>query len=641
MWIPPFVLACSLVLRVTLGAPASSHVLHERRSLGEGWKRSHKLPSDTLIPMRIGLAQPNLHRTGEYLRKISHPTSSEYGKHWTADQVADAFASSDESVTAVKEWLLQNDISEKRLFHHRNNWLELKVTAKEAERLLRTEYYVHVKDDDGRQKAACDGYFIPKALQGHVDFITPTVHFDTNIETRKKQKVPKPASKKRGEGEGECGYAPTSTPCPTCPPGTNPGDPKTYIGNCAESTTPACVRALYGLPDPSTIKRMNSTNIPVGVVEFAPDAQYSIDLDDFFSVYTDVPCGTQPRTLSISGGEPQPDLQSPDALFEPDGDFEIAWAIVYPNEVALYDIGSSAGANFNAFLDALDGSYCTSDGGDPTIPAQACSPSAHRDLSDVISISWTESEKTFTPAFLQRQCNEFGKLGMMGVTVLAASGDSGVGNNCTDPSTGQNSLTSPGVYQVNYPASCPFVTAVGATRISALTPFQPGVLEVAPLDAIISGGGFSNVFTAPDWQLPTMQAYHSNYGPQMIGKTGQSLYNNSGLARGYPDISANGYEISVYSDEKNQQFSGTSGSTPMVAGIISLINGQRLAAGKTTVGFINPVLYANPQVLNDIVRGSNPGCNTTGFATQTGWDPVTGLGTPNFPAMAALWNKLR
>lgn len=80
----------------------------------------------------------------------------------------------------------------------------------------------------------------------------------------------------------------------------------------------------------------------------------------------------------------------------------------------------------------------------------------------------------------------------------------------------------------------------------------------------------------------------------------------------------------------------------MVAGVIALINGgsHRLAQKKGIVGFLNPVLYAHSEIMDDAVRGSNPRCNTIGFGAEQGWDPVTGLGTPNFAAMAALWNSL-
>ena len=68
--------------------------------------------------------------------------------------------------------------------------------------------------------------------------------------------------------------------------------------------------------------------------------------------------------------------------------------------------------------------------------------------------------------------------------------------------------------------------------------------------------------------------------------------------------------------------------------IVSTINGQRLAAGKGPVGFINPTLYANPGAFNDITEGDNH-CTTnlccqSGFSTAKSWDPATGLGSVKF-----------
>ncbi|KAF8257611.1 peptidase S8/S53 domain-containing protein, partial [Lactarius quietus] len=76
---------------------------------------------------------------------------------------------------------------------------------------------------------------------------------------------------------------------------------------------------------------------------------------------------------------------------------------------------------------------------------------------------------------------------------------------------------------------------------------------------------------------------------------------------------------------------GTSASTPVVAGIISLLNDYKISQGKPTLGFLNPWLYGRARPgLNDVKFGSNPGCNTEGFTAVAGWDPVTGLGTPDF-----------
>ena len=81
---------------------------------------------------------------------------------------------------------------------------------------------------------------------------------------------------------------------------------------------------------------------------------------------------------------------------------------------------------------------------------------------------------------------------------------------------------------------------------------------------------------------------------------------------------------------------GTSASTPLFASVVSLINDELIAAGKSPLGFLNPFLYANPNAFLDVTTGDNPGCNTNGFPASSGWDPVTGLGTPNFGELKSL-----
>lgn len=75
---------------------------------------------------------------------------------------------------------------------------------------------------------------------------------------------------------------------------------------------------------------------------------------------------------------------------------------------------------------------------------------------------------------------------------------------------------------------------------------------------------------------------------------------------------------------------GTSAAAPAFAAMLTRINEERLAKGKSTVGFVNPVLYEHPEAFRDVTVGSNPGCGTDGFPVAGGWDPVTGLGTPRF-----------
>jgi len=180
-----------------------------------------------------------------------------------------------------------------------------------------------------------------------------------------------------------------------------------------------------------------------------------------------------------------------------------------------------------------------------------------------------------------------------------------------------------------FPSTCPYVTSVGATQI------RPGASVVAPEEAcetvIYSGGGFSNVFPLPDYQSAAVKSFFADHPPPYTA----AQYNNSQTSRGYPDISANGANYVIAIDGTFSLVYGTSASAPVVGSIITLINEARFAIGKGSVGFINPTLYANPWTLNDITSGGNQGCGTPGFTATTGWDPVTGLGTPNFPRLLA------
>ena len=96
--------------------------------------------------------------------------------------------------------------------------------------------------------------------------------------------------------------------------------------------------------------------------------------------------------------------------------------------------------------------------------------------------------------------------------------------------------------------------------------------------------------------------------------------------------------------------SGTSCSTPAFAALVSLLNDVRLAAGKRSLGWLNPLLYAHADdgSFTDVVSGVNPGCAVnsalgylgTGFQASKGWDPATGLGTIVFDKWAAIVKAL-
>ena len=82
---------------------------------------------------------------------------------------------------------------------------------------------------------------------------------------------------------------------------------------------------------------------------------------------------------------------------------------------------------------------------------------------------------------------------------------------------------------------------------------------------------------------------------------------------------------------------GTSCSTPIVAGIISLLNDVRMKQGKKTLGFLNPLFYQLAgKEFHHITEGSTGDGPCPGFKAAQGWDPTTGWGSPNFGILKSL-----
>ena len=132
----------------------------------------------------------------------------------------------------------------------------------------------------------------------------------------------------------------------------------------------------------------------------------------------------------------------------------------------------------------------------------------------------------------------------------------------------------------------------------------------------MSSGGFSNYFAAPDYQVPAVSSYLASIGDLYAGKF-------TAAGRGFPDVSAQSEFYNIVLNTFTVAISGTSAAAPVFASIIALLNDRLAAVGKPQLGFLNPLLYENPNVLNDIVSGSNPGCGTAGFPAISGWDPVS------------------
>ncbi|EJD45531.1 family S53 protease [Auricularia subglabra TFB-10046 SS5] len=358
---------------------------------------------------------------------------------------------------------------------------------------------------------------------------------------------------------------------------------------CDQLITPACLQEFYGIPTTPATQASNTLGVSGLIDQFANQA----DLTTFLSILRPDLANATFSTCCITGvlinGGENPQDPS-EAGLEANLDIQYTVGVASRVQTIFISDGFNSG-NFDIFLDlAL---YLLSQAPNQT---------------KVLTTSYGSNEEFFSPIEAEMTCTAFAALGAQGTSILFASGDGGV--------SGVQSQSCE-TFVPEYPSGCPYLTAVGATTGS-----PP---ESA---ADFSGGGFSNYFPTPPYQALAVSTYLKK-----IDALNNGLFNR--LGRAFPDVAMAGTNFAVVSGGTFPIVDGTSCSSPSFASVVALINDRLVAQGSPTLGFLNPLLYANPNAFTDITAGSNPGCGTNGFPALTGWDPVTGLGTPIFKSLAA------
>ncbi|KAK3815689.1 MAG: peptidase S8/S53 domain-containing protein [Linnemannia gamsii] len=197
-------------------------------------------------------------------------------------------------------------------------------------------------------------------------------------------------------------------------------------------------------------------------------------------------------------------------------------------------------------------------------------------IPHVLVVGYSSSEQTVPEDYAIRVCNLFAQLGAKGTTVVVSFGDSGVG--------GEDS----GVGGEN---TCVANDGSGKPR------FLPS--------------------------FPANNVFRS--------------FNTPGRAN--PDVAAQSENLQVVVAGRTVNLGGTGLSASIFGATVSLLNDDRLSQGRPTLEFthVNSLIYSTAATgFNDVTSGSNPGCGTGSFPAGEGWDPVTGLGTPDFSKLRAL-----
>ncbi|MGF6810951.1 kumamolisin [Paraburkholderia sp. Clong3] len=313
----------------------------------------------------------------------------------------------------------------------------------------------------------------------------------------------------------------------------------------------------------------------VGIIELGGGYNTS-DLKTYFSSLGVSEPTVTPVGVDQAGNKPSGDPNGPDG--EVTLDIEIVGAIVPGAAIAVYFTQNSDAG----FIDAV---------------SRAVHDTTNK--PSVISISWGAPESVWTSQSMQALNSVLQSAAALGVTICAASGDSG----SSDGSGGGDA--------VDFPASSPYVLACGGTHLSSSgSAITREVVWNDGEQGGASGGGVSSAFPVPAWQQG-LSATATGGGSQPLG------------GRGVPDVAGDaspltGYDVLV--DGMQTVVGGTSAVAPLWAALIARIN----AAKGQPAGFVNPKLYKAPGVCNDITQGNNGS-----FAASKGWDACTGLGSPN------------
>jgi kumamolisin len=249
----------------------------------------------------------------------------------------------------------------------------------------------------------------------------------------------------------------------------------------------------------------------------------------------------------------------------------------------------------------------------------------------VLSISWgyAEDVSVWTASAVKQVNEALQEAALMGITICVASGDDGSSDGIND-----------GHAHCDFPSSSPYVLAVGGTLLRTGTRRSERAWKdgdgVRTDGGGSTGGGVSTRIPRPAWQSGL------DIAPVNPGQAGGRIV---------PDVAANASANTGYfvvAGGQQEISGGTSASAPLWAGLVARINQQLASSGKR-VGYLTPLLYGavpggtgalGKQACNDIHTGDNITAHVGGFKSTSGFDAVTGWGSPKGKDLLALLTQV-
>ncbi|KAF4120000.1 putative serine esterase (DUF676) [Geosmithia morbida] len=541
--------------------------------------------SRDLVDTYIGLDPEDRGQLDRVLCQVSDPNHPDYGNHLSREEAKALLQPPPEAFRSVKRWLLDEGVSPEHI-EDRGQWVRARVPARVKS----------ATSSSSRRGLPLSEASMPEHVRRYISVVRPmgtppdgqrkAKSFSSSLAARRKVDAPMFAERAFSV--------------------------EVNLTACVETLTPACIRAIYYMDEPPAETHPKGL---FGVPGFLEQTVQFDDFDEFNHLYAPYVKSNITVELVNGGVNPQGNYASGEANM----DIQYAVAMAYDVPVQFISVGGGLW-DFNPDLDipeATDTDYV-----EPYLEfAEYLLDLPDEKLPQVISISYGMNEQVMPRENALKTCEMFGQLGTRGVSILVASGDVGPGAGCQS-----NDGTNTTIFIAQFPASCPYVTAVGATEGNS------------PETAVyFTGGGFSNLWARPAWQDDVVKSYLDVHGQEW-----SAYYNSSG--RAYPDVAAFGLGHKTVNHGEVEDGGGTSASTPVVAAIVARLNNERFLRGQPALGFLNPWIYGKGKAgFTDIVAGSSVGCEGTsranlpapaipgaGFAAVEGWDPATGVGTPRY-----------
>lgn len=349
--------------------------------------------------------------------------------------------------------------------------------------------------------------------------------------------------------------------------------------NGGQGYYPGDIRNAYVIP-----ADLDGSGQSIGILEFSngfslPDAQSFWQMHDI-----DPP---EVEFISIDGTRNDYGRSSADQ----EASLDLQWAGALAPGAKLLVYEAAGGQDYQSFSEAMSKTlrYILDD--------QAHAPS-------VLSVSYGDAEASFGDAAIKEWGDLIAQLDAAGVTVCVASGDQGVYGRHTRPGPGETAGRN-----ADAPASAPACVAVGGTSLAS-DGTETAWSYNNRRNGGATGGGFSDVFSRPDFQADVQPA----------------------SGRGLPDVAFNadpatGYQI-VF-QQKNTVVGGTSVACPVFAAILALANQARANDGLKAITGLTRQVYeaASSLPFNDVTQGDNSYAGVDGFEAVSGWDACTGWGS--------------